>query len=142
MRKGPTSTGRDVLLPRQLSAEQRRLLQWFDALGEQDRASLLAFAQFLSSRETGADRSEPMVVAEPRPIPRPDQESVVGAIKRLSSSYFMLDTRAMLNDTASLMSAHVLQGRRAAEVIDALEDLFLEHYRRYRSADPSSAESQ
>lgn len=130
-----------MLPQRPLSVEQRQLLRWFDALGEQDRASLLAFAEFLCARETSADPSE-SVVAEPRPIPRPDQESVVAAIKRLSSSYFMLDTRAMLNDTATLMSAHVLQGRRAAEVIDDLEDLFLEHYRRYRSADPDSPESR
>jgi hypothetical protein len=130
-----------VLPQRRLTAEQRQLLRWFDSLGGQDRASLLAFAQFLASREAAADASDP-VVAEPRPIARPDQESVVAAIKRLSSSYFMLDTRAMLNDTASLMSAHLLQGRRAAEVIDDLEDLFLEHYRRYCSPDSGSPRSQ
>lgn len=141
MRSGLKTVQFDLLPRRQLSAEQRQLLRLFDSLGEQDRASLLAFAQFLSSRETPADSPE-SALAEPRSIPRPDQESVVAAIKRLSSSYFMLDTRAMLNDTASLMSAHVLQGRRAAEVIDDLEDLFLQHYRRYRSPDSGSPESQ
>ena len=123
-----------MLPPRQLSAEQRQLLKWFDALGEQDRASLLAFAQFLSGRQRPAASSEPVLV-EPRPIPRPEKESVVAAIKRLSSSYYMLDTRAMFDETASLMSAHILRGRRAEQVIDDLEALFGEHYRRYRSPD-------
>ena len=69
---------------------------------------------------------------EPERIPRPKEESVVGAIKRLSHSYFMLDRSAMLNDTSSLMGAHVLQGRPASEVIDELEALFARHYVKYR----------
>ena len=131
-RSGHNTVQINVLPPRQLSAEQRELLQCYDAIDEQDRASLLAFGQFLASRATAAEPCE-SVVAEPRRIPRPDKESVVAAIKRLSSSYFMLDARAMLDDTASLMSGHILQGRRAEQVIDDLEDLFLEHYRRYSS---------
>ena len=123
-----------MLPSRQLSAEQRQLLRWFGALGESGRASLLAFAQFLATREEPDDSCKP-VPAEPKAIPRPEDESVVAAIKRLSSSYFMLDTQAMLNDTASLMSAHVLRGRRAEQVIDDLESLFLDHYRRYSSPD-------
>jgi len=123
-----------VLSLKQRSAEQRQLLRLFDGLSEGDRASLMAFAQFLAAREPVVDAPEPVVV-EPRQIPRPSRESVVAAIKRLSSSYFMLDTRAMLDDTASLMSAHILQGRRAEQVIDDLEDLFQEHYRRYRESD-------
>jgi hypothetical protein len=44
-------------------------------------------------------------------MPRPSQESVVAAIKRLSKTYEMLDRGPMLNETSALMSAHVLQGR-------------------------------
>lgn len=134
MRSGLKTVRTDMLPSRQLSAEQRQLLRWFGALGESGRASLLAFAQFLATREELDDSCEP-VPAEPKAIPRPEEESVVAAIKRLSLSYFMLDTQAMLNDTASLMSAHILQGRPAVQVIDDLEELFLDHYRRYRSRD-------
>lgn len=134
MRSGRKTDPTDVLPPRQLSAEQRQLLRWFGSLGDSGRASLLAFAEFLATREEPCDSCK-AVLAEPKAIPRPKDESVVAAIKRLSASYFMLDTQAMLNDTASLMSAHILQGRPAIQVIDDLEALFLDHYRRYRSSD-------
>jgi hypothetical protein len=122
----------------QLSADQRKLLKLYESLCVGDRGSLLAFAEFLASRQRSDDTTEGMqepATAVPRQIPRPAKESVVAAIKRLSSSYFMLDSRAMLDDTASLMSAHILHGRRADKVIDDLEELFQEHYRRYRSTD-------
>jgi hypothetical protein len=45
----------------------------------------------------------------------------------------MLDRGPMLHETSALMSAHVLQGRDAAEVIDALEALFGRHYQDYRT---------
>ena len=122
MRSGRKTVPTDVLPPRQLSAEQRQLLRWFDSLGEPDRASLLAFAEFLATREEPGDSSK-LCLPSLRRFPGPTQESVVAAIKRLSSSYSMLDTQAMLNDTASLMSAHILQGRPAIQVIDDLEDI-------------------
>ena len=66
------------------------------------------------------------------PIPRPEAESVVAAIRRLSASYFMLERRDMLNETAALMSAHVLQGRPAPKVVEELEALFEARYQQYR----------
>jgi hypothetical protein len=44
----------------------------------------------------------------------------------------MLDRSAMLNDTSTLMGAHVLQGRSASVVVDELEALFARHYAKYR----------
>ena len=69
----------------------------------------------------------------PEPVlePRPAQESVIAAIRRMRRSYPMLDSATMLNDTSTLMSAHVLQGRSAADVIDELEELFAVRYREY-----------
>lgn len=61
-------------------------------------------------------------------IPRPEEESVVAAIKRLSESYHMLERSALLTETSSLMTAHVMHGRTADEVIDDLEALFQRHY--------------
>ncbi len=114
-----------------LPAPQRRLLALFSSLGAQDRASLLAFAEFLAARAVPA--AEPMDVAEPRVVPRPERESVIAAIRRLSEGYHMLDKSLMLHETSALMSAHVLQGKPAAEVIDELEQLFVTHFERYRA---------
>jgi len=115
-------------LSTRLSAEQRRLLRLFGALGPEDKASLTVFAEFLAHRS----RQEPPATepVRPRDIPRPSRESVVAAIKRLSQTYFMLDRSAMLDQTSALMTAHVIQGRPAEQVIDDLEDLFSEQYRR------------
>lgn len=117
------------------SAEIQRLKAIFRGLGADDRTLLLAFAELLDSRRSGArlatgDRNPP---PEPSLKPRPTGESVVAAIRRLSQSYSMLDRGAMLNETSALMSAHVLHGRTAPEVIDELEVLFARHYEVFRS---------
>ncbi len=108
----------------------------FRALAAEERETLLAFAEFLVQR--GAATQPPhRGPREPIPMPRPATESVVGAIKRLSKTYEMLDRGPMLNETSALMSAHVLQGRPANEVIDDLEALFARHYRDDRAKHPS-----
>lgn len=113
------------------SADERRLLKLFKGLAPSDRETLLAFAAFLAQRP-GSGAGEP-APREPLPLPRPATETVVGAIKRLSRTYEMLDRGPLLNETSGLMSAHVLQGRPAAEVIDELEALFARHYQAYRT---------
>lgn len=116
------------------SAEERRIVRLFRTLSVQDRATLLAFAQFLAAGGAVADpRSghatmESMPLGQPRHERRPPEESVVGAIKRLRRVYPMLDPGEMLHETSSLMAAHVLQGRDAVEVIDELECLFSARY--------------
>jgi hypothetical protein len=69
------------------------------------------------------------VIAEPEPIERPASETVVGALKRLSKTYPMLDKSLMLSATSDLVAKHILQGTETAEAIDALEEIFREHYR-------------
>lgn len=113
------------------SRAERRLLRAFKALDAADRESLLAFAEFLLHRRADAPAHQGGL-PEPTPLPRPADETVVAAIKRLSKTYAMLDRGPMLNETSSLMSAHVLQGRPAADVIDELESLFERHYQDYR----------
>lgn len=116
-----------------LKPEQRRLLACFDGLDAQGRETLLAFAEFLTTRHSaaGADDSGEQGVSEPKPIERPDKESVVKAIKRLSETYYMLEREKLLDQTSSLMMSHVLQGRDAVTVIDELEVVFSQHYERY-----------
>lgn len=116
------------------SAPERRLLKIVRALDAQDRATLIAFAEFLmagGARSGSAGDLEPAALApnEPQYEPRPPQESVVAAIKRLRRVYPMLDPGEMLHETSALVAGHVLHGRDAAEVIDELEELFVSRYR-------------
>ncbi len=110
---------------------QRRLLKLYNGLDSAGQKSLLDFAEFLASRGTPAAFSEESVVTEPELIPRPENESVVAAIKRLSKSYSMLNRDALLHETSDLMSSHIIKGRPAPEVIDDLELLFVSHYKRH-----------
>jgi len=115
-----------------LSAEQRRLLKLYGQLNEADRHSLFAFAEFLTQRKAEAEvEASNEALPDPLAIPRPQGESVVGAIKRLSKSYFMLNRGVLLNETSSLMTAHVIHGRPAPQVIDELEALFERRYREH-----------
>lgn len=101
----------------------QRLREILAQLPDERAAELLDFAEFLAARYPGQRE-----IARPDIIPRPDQESVVKAIKRLSASYPMLDRAKMLNETSVLMTQHVIQGRDVVEVIDELEVLFRRHY--------------
>ncbi len=111
--------------------DEPRLTRLFRSLGEDDRRTLLAFAEFLAAGRQPTAAPAPPVA--PTPLPRPEQETVIAAIRRLSRTYPMLDRGPMLNETSALMSAHVLQGRNEAVVIDDLEALFLRHFSDYRA---------
>lgn len=114
------------------SADERRLLKILRTLNAQDRATLLAFGEFLLVGGAGVSTPNaerlPPAPTQPQYEPRPPQESVVAAIKRLRRVYPMLEPGEMLHETSALMAAHVLQGREAREVIDELERLFDGHY--------------
>ncbi len=104
----------------------KHLIKIYQQLPDQEQATLLAFAEFLLSRV----EPEPDV-AEPELIPRPEQETVIGAVKRLSRSYPMLDKSALLNETSALVTAHLMQGRDRTEVINDLETVFTNAYEAY-----------
>ncbi|WP_232199433.1 Crp/Fnr family transcriptional regulator [Thioalkalivibrio thiocyanodenitrificans] len=114
-----------VSSPGGTGAQGKELLRLFRDLPEEHRRTLLAFARFLAAE----DVATPAEIPEPEHIPRPDEESVVRAMKRLSASYHMLDKSKLLNETSALMAQHVMQGRPAQEVIDELEAVFEAHYR-------------
>jgi hypothetical protein len=46
----------------------------------------------------------------------------------------MLDKSEMLSATSDLVATHIMQGTDPAAVIDQLEDVFREHYERFRKA--------
>ena len=96
----------------------------FDSLTAEHRQSLLNFAQYLLSCQPDSASAE-LEVAD---IPRPQSESVIGAIRRLSETYPMLDRAKLFNEASSLMTQHVLQGSEADATIDQLETLFSGRY--------------
>lgn len=120
-----------MLPPKQRrSADREKLLACYNALSSEDRNALLKFAQFLRQQaEDGAvGDGEGPVTLEPTPMPKPENETVVGAIKRLSASYHMLDKSDLLTETSSLMTSHIMHGRDAKEVIEELEALFIRYH--------------
>jgi len=115
-----------------MSKTEKKLINIFSDLDDNDQDSLMAFAQFLLQKAEQEGRS---CVEEQLPlvnIPRPEEEKVVAAIKRLSATYPMLKRDNLMNETAALMSEHILQGHSAAEVIDKLEQLFQTHYNKLK----------
>lgn len=123
---GPATTG---------SKTQRQLIKLFSKLDKQRQQQLLDFAEFLVGKSPDLNDEDSAQPVKPLGIPRPDNESVIAAIKRLSKSYSMLSKDDMLHETSDLMSSHVLKGRPAKEVIDELEILFVTHYeKKYKTS--------
>jgi hypothetical protein len=104
---------------------EKRLVELFNGLPEAERKSLLDFAEFLAERAGPVAAPVPQ---EPLDIPRPDEENVVAAMKRLRETYPMIDHSKLLHEASGLMAEHMMQGRPAPEVIDELEKMFLSHY--------------
>lgn len=115
---------------------ETELLKVFAGLDAQNQASLLSYARFLQAEQGPLADNEAQLQhpLSPEPIERPPEESVVAAIRRLSKTYFMLNKDELLHSASGLMSAHVLQGRPAQEVIDELESLFSNAYADYQAS--------
>lgn len=109
--------------------EEKRLRQLFGELGAEQRKMLLAFAEFLSGYKTS---DMPIEIPEPKPIPRPKNETVVKAVKRLMETYSMLDRGKLLHETSHYMTEHVMKGRPAVEVIDEMETMFDRQYKKLK----------
>ena len=102
----------------------KKLLEFYRNLPDEVAQQLVDYAEFLASRHN----VEIKAISSPEDIARPDKESVVIAVKRLTATYPMLNTDKLLDKTASLVSQNMLQGRDAIEVIDELEVIFRQHY--------------
>ena len=110
-----------------MSQATKHLTRIYQQLPETEQKTLMAFAEFLLAR--AEPECEP--IPEPEIIPRPEQETVIGAIKRLSNSYPMLEKSSLLNETSALVTAHLVQGRDRVEVIDELETIFINAYQAF-----------
>ncbi len=104
---------------------KKKLRALLDTLSDAQLKSVLDFASYLAA--STAEQQVPEVT-DPVDIPRPEKESVIEAIKRLNSTYPILDSQVMLPQTADLLSQHVMQGRTAKQVIDDMESLFKSAY--------------
>ncbi|BAO45334.1 conserved hypothetical protein [Thiolapillus brandeum] len=124
-----------VPTPLNLPKPQRRLLRLYSGLDDGRKSTLLAFAEFLAQQQEEDAAmpgvSEPEQAQPPGDIPRPEEETVVAAMRRLTETYPMIERDALLDRATSLMMAHMLQGQPAVEVIDELEALFSQHYQVY-----------
>ena len=100
------------------------LIELFDLLDSERQNSLLDFAEYLVSKGDLVSKE----IGEPEIIPRPEKETVVGAIKRLKASYHMIESMSVFSDASSLMTEHMVSGRDSKEVIDEMEQLFEKAY--------------
>lgn len=100
------------------------LAELFDSLDDERRNSLFDYAEYLLSRGGPVVRE----IGEPLQIPRPDTETVVGAIKRMKQTYPMVDSMKVFSVASNLMTEHMVQGRDADEVINEIESLFEQTY--------------
>lgn len=107
-----------------MTGDERRqaLLAVFGQLDMRRQDMLLEFAATLAE---GDDAAVPVMM---RPEPRPADESVVAAIRRLTRVYPAAERRRLMGPVSTLMAQHALQGRAAVEVIDELEVVFERHH--------------
>lgn len=112
---------------------EKRLAEVLSRLPAAQAEALLEFAEFLLMRHGIGGREQvgnidAVKIPAPVEVPRPAEETVVKAVKRLRATYPMLDARKLLSQTSDLMTQHIVQGREAVEVIEELELLFRAHY--------------
>lgn len=111
-----------------MKPEEKKLLRLLETFSAEQRDTVFAFVEFLAARNPVVDDAVPQ---EPLAIPRPAEESVVKAVKRLRETYPMLNPDKLLHETSGLMMKHVMHGKPAAEAIDELEALFARHYEKH-----------
>lgn len=95
-----------------------------ETLPDQALKMLSEFAQFLAHKNP----PHAVVTQKYQSIPRPDEENIIEAIKRLSKTYPMLDKKVLFQFTSEAMSAHVMQNIPTSDSIDQLEKMFREQY--------------
>lgn len=106
---------------------KKQLSVYVDKMSAAGQHALLDYAKFLAS-EHPAQQDKPQ---EPLTIARPQDETVVAAIRRLTQTYPMLDRQLLLHETSGYMMQHVMQGRDAVTVIDDLELCFRRQYQNH-----------
>lgn len=119
----------------QLSKAERKLCKFYKSLRESERETLLSFAEFLNSKQTASEVANKVEAVLHKPLLSiaEDNESVVKGIKRLKTSYFMIDDEDLLHQVSSLMSEHIMKGVSAQDVIPKIEAVFEQFYQDYKN---------
>lgn len=121
-----------------LESQAARLQRVFAALPEQDQQTLLSFAEFALQR-SGAQLPERApslpegVLPEPRFEESPEDETVSGALARLSRVYAMLDVEALQAQASlGILEGRAMREKTARQLIDEMERFYAERYQRAR----------
>ncbi len=115
-----------------MKTDERKLLAVFEQLAPEQQEKLIEFAEFLGAGDAVCDGP---ALAAPEILPRPAEETVTMAIRRLVRTYPMLDRRRLMAEASQFLVEHALRGRAAQEVIDELEIVFAGHYRKLRNGE-------
>lgn len=121
-----------------MNADERRLLHAWRSLASEGQTSLLDYAEFLQQRAARPTQAT-SIPQTPQDIPRPAEESVIRAVRRLKATYPMLESdHSLLNEVSSQMTRHLIHGDPAAQIIDRLELIFRQKYDTHRlTIDPA-----
>ena len=101
------------------------LAELYESMDDERKLSLCDFADFLYAKADPVSKEIPA----PDEIQRPDTETVVGAVKRLKTTYHMVESMTVFSAASALMTDHMVKGRDVVEVIDEMEILFEESYK-------------
>lgn len=102
----------------------KELVDIYESMDEQRKQSLCDFASFLYAQADPVSKEVP----QPEVVPRPEKETVVGAVRRLKIKYHMIDSMSVFSAASELMTDHMVKGRDLVEVIDEMEELFENSY--------------
>lgn len=102
------------------------LIDLYQSMDEERKQSLSDFADFLYAKAGPVVKEIP----SPEDSPRPEVETVVGAVKRLKGKYFMVESMSVFSAASALMTDHMVKGRDVVEVIDEMEVLFDSAYKK------------
>ena len=116
------------------NSDQHELRAVIDVLTNAEVASLLDFARYLRDRRPVA----PAPVPEIMDISRPEHESVINAIRRLTQTYPMLNRDTLFNEASGLMARHMMHGETSEDTIDRLEALFKSRYATWQTESSAS----
>lgn len=113
------------------------LVELYESMDDERRLSLCDFADFLYAKADPISKEIPA----PDDIPRPEVETVVGAVKRLKTKYHMVESMTVFSAASSLMTDHMVKGRDLIEVIDEMEALFEDSYNQLLQDDSEETKS-
>lgn len=111
-----------------MKKSEKALIESYRRLPREQQQALVDYVEWLTTRYATVSEEPATTPDKPLDIPRPEEESVVKAIRRLSNTYPMLDTSEMLTKTSSFMTRHVMEGQDGGAIIDEMEDYFRECY--------------